>query len=120
MIFSLIHLIPVALIAAVSMKQTWGVQNHIKTVHAIAACNLVEMTMGLIAEATIPAHLRWLPMGMDVSYVKKATGELTATSLIDPSTFFVLPKYPGPVVVPVEVKNSDGVVVTTAGVSPFN
>jgi hypothetical protein len=45
--------------AQVSMKQRWWVQNHIKTVHAIAVCNLVEMTMGLVAEATIPKHLRW-------------------------------------------------------------
>ena len=29
--------------AVVSLKQRWGVQNHIKTVHAIAVCNLVEM-----------------------------------------------------------------------------
>lgn len=33
----------------VCMKQRWGVQNHIQTVHAIAVCNLVEMTMGLVA-----------------------------------------------------------------------
>jgi hypothetical protein len=45
------------------MTQRWSVQNHIKTVHAIAVCNLVEMSMGLVAEASIPAHLRWLPMG---------------------------------------------------------
>ena len=46
----------------VSMKQRWAVQNqHIKTVHAIAVCNLVEMAMGLQAEASIPDHLRWLP-----------------------------------------------------------
>jgi hypothetical protein len=105
------------LVASVSMKQSWGVQNHIKTVHAIAACNLVEMCMGLVAEATIPDHLRWLPMGMDVNYVKKATGVLTATSTIDPNTFFTLDKYPSQVTVPVEIKNKEGVVVTTAGVS---
>ena len=82
-------------------------------------CNLVEMTMGLVVEATIPSHLRWLPMGMDVNYLKKATGSLTATSTIDPSTFFTLSKYPGKVLVPVQVINSDGVVVTTADVSDF-
>jgi len=98
------------------MNQRWAVQNHIKTVHAIAVCNLVEMTMGLIAEATIPQDLRWLPMGMDVSYVKKATGHLTASSVIDPVAFFVLPVYPGEVRVPVEVKNAEGIIVTTAQV----
>ena len=45
----------------ISMKQRWAVQNHIKTVHAIAVCNLVEMAMGLQAEVSIPDHLRWLP-----------------------------------------------------------
>lgn len=105
-----------SIVASVSMKQRWGVQNHIKTVHAIAVCNLVEMTMGIVAEATIPPHLRWLPMGMDVSYLKKATGRLEATSTIDPATFFELPKYPGEVKVPVDVKNAEGVLVTKAEV----
>ena len=63
--------------ADVSMRQSWKVQNHIKTVHAIAVCNLVEMTMGCVAESTIPGNLRWLPRGMDVNYVAKATGKLT-------------------------------------------
>ncbi len=102
--------------ANVSMKQRWAVQNHIKTVHAIAVCNLVEMTMGLIAEASIPTELRWLPMGMDVKYLKKATGKLTGTSEIDPNTFFNLPAYPGEVSVPVDVKNEEGVLVTKAHV----
>lgn len=104
-------------LATVSLKQRWALQNHIKTVHAIAVCNLIEMNMGLVAEASIPKHLRWLPMGMNVEYLKKATGKLTATSEIDPQTFFSLPKYPGEVYVPVEVKNSEGVVVTKANVS---
>ena len=80
-----------------SLKQRWIVQNHIKTVHAIAVCNLVEMSMGLVAESSIPTHLRWLPMGMNVDYLKKATGKLTAESIIDPATFFTLEKYPGKV-----------------------
>lgn len=104
-------------LVSVSMTQRWAVQNHIKTVHAIAVCNLVEMAMGLVAEATIPAHLRWLPMGMDITYKKKATGKLTASSTIDADKFFVLEKYPGQVKVPVDVVNADGVVVTSAEVS---
>jgi hypothetical protein len=102
--------------AVVSLNQRWGVQNHIKTVHAIAVCNLVEMAMGLVAEASIPSHLRWIPMGMDVTYKKKATGKLTAYSDIDPATFFKLDKYPGMVKVPVDVKDKNGVLVTDAEV----
>lgn len=103
-------------LSKVSLTQRWGLQNHIKTVHAIAVCNLVELSMGLVAESTIPKHLRWLPMGMDVKYVKKATGKLTATSEIDADKFFVLEKYPGEVRVPVVVKDAADVVVTTAEV----
>ena len=102
--------------AVVSMKQRWAVQNHIKTVHAIAVCNLVEMAMGLVAESSIPSHLRWLPMGMNVDYKKKATGKLTAETNIDHNTFFNLEKYPGPVHVPVVVKNEIGDIVTEAQV----
>ena len=103
-------------LAKVSLKQRWGVQNHIKTVHAIAVCNLVELAMGLVAESTIPKHLRWLPMGMNVEYTKKATGQLTAISEIDKDKFFVLEKYPGEVKVPVVVTDAAGIVVTKADV----
>lgn len=72
--------------------------------------------MGLVAEASIPPHLRWLPKGMDISYLKKCTGELTATANI-PDNFFELEKYPGDVHVPVDVCNADGVVVTSAKVA---
>jgi len=103
-------------LSVVSLKQRWIMQNHIKTVHAIAVCNLVEMAMGLVAEASLPSHLRWLPMGMNVDYLKKATGTLTATSKFDHTTFFNLPQYPGPVLVPVVVTNAEGVVVAKAEV----
>ncbi len=55
-------------------------------------------------------------MGMEVDYLKKATGTLTARTDIDPETFFTLPQYPGPVKVPVDVMNAEGVVVTRAQV----
>lgn len=101
--------------AHVRMKQRWSVQNHIGTVHAIACCNLVEMAMGCCAEASIPSNLRWLPRGMDVAYVKKAKGTLTAVAEI-PDNFFELPKYPGDVSMPVVVKDAQGDTVVTAKV----
>jgi hypothetical protein len=98
------------------MKQRWSVQNHIKTIHAIAVCNLIEMAMGLATEMSIPPHLRWLPMGMNVDYLKKATGTLTATTEFNPETIFSLSTYPGEVQIPVDVKNKEGVLVTSAKV----
>lgn len=99
------------------MSQSWFVQNHIKTVHAIAICNLIEITMAIVTEASLPSHLRWLPIGMDVNYLKKATGKLEATSNIETATLFKLATYPGEVKIPIEVKNSSGELVTKADVS---
>ena len=52
---------------------------------------------------------------MDVSYLKKATGNLTAEATVPPN-IFILDKYPGDVLIPVEVKDSNGVIVTNANV----
>lgn len=62
-----------------SMKKRRAVHNHLKTVHAIAMCNICEFTGGILMEASIPKHRRWIPVGMTVNYVKKAKTDLTAT-----------------------------------------
>jgi acyl-coenzyme A thioesterase PaaI-like protein len=59
------------------------VHNHIGTVHAIALCNGLEMAMGALAEATIPATKRWIPKGMTVSYTAKAKGDITCIAETD-------------------------------------
>ena len=56
-------------------------------------------------------------MGMDIDYLKKAEGKLTATSTIDPATFFVLDSYPGRIDLPVDVINENNVVVTRGKVT---
>ena len=56
------------------------VTNHIGTVHAIALCNLAEFIGGLTCEASIPAAMRWIPKGMTVEYLKRATGTMRATA----------------------------------------
>jgi acyl-coenzyme A thioesterase PaaI-like protein len=62
-----------------SMKKRKAVHNHLKTVHAIAMCNLCEFTGGILMEASIPKNRRWIPIGMTVNYVAKAKTDLTAT-----------------------------------------
>jgi acyl-coenzyme A thioesterase PaaI-like protein len=52
------------------------VHNHIGTVHAIALCNLAELSAGVMTDATIPADMRWIPKGMTVEYLKKAVGTM--------------------------------------------
>jgi acyl-coenzyme A thioesterase PaaI-like protein len=58
----------------------WGVWNHIRTFHAIACCNMAEIAMGLLAEATLPTTHRWLPKGMTVEYTAKAETSLRAVA----------------------------------------
>ena len=54
------------------IKKRKKVENHIGTLHVIAICNGLEIAMGVMAEASIPAHLRWIPKGMTLDYTAKA------------------------------------------------
>ncbi|MFC5743927.1 hotdog fold domain-containing protein [Dyella tabacisoli] len=64
----------------VRMRDRRRVHNHIGTVHAIALCNLAELSAGVMAEATMPAGMRWIPKGMTVEYLHKATGAMHAVA----------------------------------------
>lgn len=58
-----------------------AVRNHLGTVHAIALCNLAELTAGLMTDASLPAGMRWIPKGMQVHYLAKARGRLQAVAV---------------------------------------
>jgi acyl-coenzyme A thioesterase PaaI-like protein len=73
--------------AEVVIPKRRAVQNHIGTVHAIALCNGLEAAMGALAEASIPAHKRWIPKGMEVSYTAKATSDITCIAETDPEAW---------------------------------
>ena len=62
----------------VFMKKRRAVTNHLKTVHAIAMCNMAELAGGLMTEVSLPQGKRWIPSGMTVKYLKKAKTNLTA------------------------------------------
>lgn len=99
----------------VTAPKWWGVRNHIGTFHAIAACNMAEIAMGMLAEATVPSTHRWLPKGMTVSYVAKAETSLRAVA--------ELPEVPefGPggmdVEIPVVVSDTAGKPVVTGTIT---
>ena len=62
----------------IRMKKRRAIHNHIKSVHAIAMCNLSELTAGTMLEATLPKSMRWIPKGMTVEYLKIARTDLKA------------------------------------------
>jgi len=88
------------------IKKRSRVHNHIKTVHVIAICNGLEMAMGVMAEASIPAHLRWIPKGMSVDYTAKAGSDIRCVAQVDPEQW-----QPGELPVIVTAYDTDGVVV---------
>jgi len=65
------------------MKDRRRLHNHIGTVHAIALCNLAELTAGVMTDASLPKGMRWIPKGMSVLYLKKATGVLRGVATPD-------------------------------------
>ena len=60
----------------IKIKKRRSIQNHIGTVHAIAMCNLAELCGGLVVDSVLPKNWRWIPKGMTVEYLKKATTDL--------------------------------------------
>jgi acyl-coenzyme A thioesterase PaaI-like protein len=66
----------------VRLRDRRRVHNHIGTVHAIAMCNAAELAAGLATDATIDKALRWIPKGMQVTYLKPARGVLRATATV--------------------------------------
>jgi acyl-coenzyme A thioesterase PaaI-like protein len=64
-----------------------SVENHIGTVHVIAICNGLELVMGVMAEASIPPHLRWIPKGMAVDYTAKAGSNIRCVAKVEPNAW---------------------------------
>ena len=88
------------------VKKRHAVHNHIKTVHVIAICNGLEMAMGVMAEASIPKHLRWIPKGMSLDYTAKAGSDILCVAEVTPEQWI-----PGDMLVPVTAYDTQGVIV---------
>jgi len=96
----------------VSMPNTHEVHNHLGTVHAIAMCNLAEISAGIMTDVSIPDTCRWIPIGMNVKYLAKAKTALRAIAdgkRIDWET-------PGEKEVPVSILDSEGTEVCAASI----
>lgn len=99
----------------VSMRKRRAVQNHIGTVHAIAMANLCELACGMLMEATLPGNMRWIPRGMTIEYLKKATMGVTATARLDKTSWTEAEN----VGIPVSVTDDKGVEVVRAVITMY-
>jgi len=67
----------------ISMKKRKSVNNHLKTIHAIAMCNLVELAGGVCTDISLPDGVRWIPKSMTVEYLAMAKSNLKGICIID-------------------------------------
>ncbi|MBU2871869.1 hotdog fold domain-containing protein [Colwellia sp. E2M01] len=88
------------------IKKQKKVFNHIKTVHVIAICNGLEMAMGVMAEASIPQSLRWIPKGMTVDYTAKAGSDIRCVAKVNAEDW-----QPGDMLVDITAYDENDVVV---------
>jgi len=97
----------------VYMRKRRSVENHLKTVHAIAMCNMAELAGGMLTDVSVSAGARWIPSGMTVRYIAKAKTDLVGTadgSAIDWNQ-------EGSILVPVSVRDTAGTEVFHAEIT---
>lgn len=66
--------------ARVAMADRRKVRNHLNSIHAVALANLIELTGNLALFSSMPPDGRFIVKEMNVSYEKKARGEVMAES----------------------------------------
>lgn len=64
--------------AEVTMADRKAVRNHLDCVHAIALANLAELAGNVALAYSMPDDARFIVSGMQIEYVKKARGTITA------------------------------------------
>ena len=80
-----------------TMRDRRAVRNHLKSVHAAALMNLIELSGSLAVIGALPPDTRMIPVRVETDFVKKARGLLTAEAR------FELPDGGGPAEAPATV-----------------
>jgi acyl-coenzyme A thioesterase PaaI-like protein len=91
----------------ITLREHRKVRNHLKSVHAIALVNLAELVSGLTLMNSLPDKTRGILTGIEMQYLKKSRGLLSAESFCD------IPKSNGEqeIQVVAEIRNEAGELV---------
>lgn len=96
--------------ARLTLRDRKKVRNHLRSVHAIALMNLAEEATGLAAVFSMDPSLRGIPVHLEMDYVKKARGTITAECEVP----ILGPETRGEEEFRVELTNEEGEVVARA------
>jgi uncharacterized protein (TIGR00369 family) len=66
--------------ACVELQERRAIRNHLRSIHAVALANLVELTGNLAVAYGLPDDQRFIVRGIRVVYHKKSRGRVLATA----------------------------------------
>ncbi len=99
--------------SVVAMRDRKAVRNHLRSVHAVALTNLIELSGSLAIIASMHPDTRMIPVRLESEFIKKARGTVRAEGSCEPME----PGFEGEIQATVVVRDPAGDEVTRGRVT---